>query len=78
MPPETAKLLADIAQAAARIVDYTDGADRDDYLADPKLRDAVQWNFVVIGEALSQLHKPMPQPRNCSASGGASSRSATS
>jgi uncharacterized protein with HEPN domain len=31
-----------------------------DYLADGKLRDAVQWNFAVIGEALALLEKSDP------------------
>jgi uncharacterized protein with HEPN domain len=57
MQPESAKFLSDMADAINRIVDYTRGKTRDDYLADNELRDAVQWNFTVIGEALSQLHK---------------------
>lgn len=30
------------------------------YLVDNELRDAVHWNFAVVGEALSQLHKSDP------------------
>ena len=57
---ETGKFLHDILDAAGRIGDYTRGKTRDDYLADGKLRDAVQWNFAVIGEALVQLEKSDP------------------
>jgi uncharacterized protein with HEPN domain len=60
MRPETSKFLHDILDAAGRIVDYTYGKTRDDYLADGKLRDAVQWNFAVIGEAISQMEKSDP------------------
>jgi uncharacterized protein with HEPN domain len=48
MPPESAKFLRDIFDAADRILGYTRGKTRDDYLADNKLRDAAQWNFMVI------------------------------
>ncbi len=57
MRPETAKFLGDILEAVERIVTYTQGKTREEYLADNKLRDAVQWNFAVVGEALNQLHK---------------------
>ena len=60
MRPESAKYLRDILDAATRIADYTREKSRDDYLAASELRDAVQWNFTVIGEALSQLHKLDP------------------
>jgi uncharacterized protein with HEPN domain len=57
MLPEAAKLLTDILGAAERIALYTDDATGEVYTSDTKLRDAVQWNFTVIGEALAQLHK---------------------
>lgn len=57
MRPESAKFLSDIRESALRIRGYTAGKSRDHYLSDGELRDAVQWNFLVIGEALSQLHK---------------------
>lgn len=57
MRPESAKLLTDISQSVTQILAYTRGKSRDDYLNDKQLRDAVQWNFAVIGEALAQLHK---------------------
>jgi uncharacterized protein with HEPN domain len=60
MRPESAKFLADILQAAERIRDYTRGTSREAFLANNALRDAVHWNFTVIGEALAQLSKLDP------------------
>jgi len=60
MRPESAKLLTDILDSSTRIVEYTRGRSRDQYLAEGELRDAVHWNFAVIGEALSQLNKLDP------------------
>lgn len=60
MRPESAKLLNDILDAVNRIVQYASGKTRADYLASNELRDAVQWNFAVIGEALAQLYKIDP------------------
>jgi uncharacterized protein with HEPN domain len=57
MQPESAKFLSDIAEAAARITAYTQNKTLADFLATSELRDAVQWNFMIIGEALSQLAK---------------------
>lgn len=61
MQPESAKLLTDISDAATQIVLYTKGKSRDDFLTEKQLRDAVQWNFAVIGEALSKLQKIDPE-----------------
>jgi uncharacterized protein with HEPN domain len=47
----------DMSQAVDHVINYTDGKTRDDFLNDRQLRDAVQWNFAVIGEALAQLRK---------------------
>jgi uncharacterized protein with HEPN domain len=57
MQPEAAKLLKDIIEAADRICVYVHGKNREAFLADSQLRDAVNWNFAIIGEALGQLHK---------------------
>lgn len=57
MQPSSAALLRDMLDAAGTIQDYVRGKTSADYFADRALRDAVQWNFAVIGEALSQLHK---------------------
>jgi uncharacterized protein with HEPN domain len=60
MPPESAKYLRDALDAAILIGRFVSGKTMDEYRADPMLRSAVQWNFAVIGEALSQLHKTDP------------------
>ena len=57
---ESAKFLQDILDAANRIAEYARGKTREDYLAQGEFRDAVQWNFTVIGEALAQLNKADP------------------
>ena len=61
MQPESAKFLSDILEAVSRIAEYTRAITRNDYLNNAELRDAVHWNFAVIGEALSQLHKLSPE-----------------
>jgi uncharacterized protein with HEPN domain len=60
MRPEAAKFLRDILDAAGQITNYMLGKSREAYLADNLLRDAVHWNFAVIGEALAQLQKTDP------------------
>jgi uncharacterized protein with HEPN domain len=57
MRPEIAKFLQDMLDAARAIRSYTDPRTREQYLADKAIRDACNWNFCVIGEALSQLRK---------------------
>jgi len=57
MQRESAKLLSDILEAGERIRQYTRGKTRDNFLTEGQVRDAANWNFSVIGEALSQLHK---------------------
>src|SRR5687767_1106435 len=55
MQPDLQKYLRDMLDAAQAIEEYTRGKVEADYLASRALRDAVHWNFCVIGEALSQL-----------------------
>jgi uncharacterized protein with HEPN domain len=57
MRPESAKFLRDMLDAARTIEEHTRGRTLDDYLQLRWLRDAVNWNFCVIGEAMSQLSK---------------------
>jgi uncharacterized protein with HEPN domain len=57
MPPESAKFLRDMLDAAEAIHQHVRGRTLDDYLQDRWLRDAANWNFCVIGEALSQLKR---------------------
>ena len=44
-------LLAEIVEAAQRIIDLTSGRSVDDIEADRDRRDALLWNFTVLGEA---------------------------
>ena len=60
MQPETAMLLQDMLEAANAVASFTAGKTPDEFLNDLKLRSAVQWQFAVIGEALSQLAKQDP------------------
>ncbi len=60
MQPESKMLLQDMLDAANAIIGYTQGKSEDDFLQLRWLRDAVQWNFAVIGEALSALRHREP------------------
>lgn len=55
MRPETRKLLGDMRDAAEAIVQFTTGRSLADLASDKLLRSAVYYQFVVIGESLSQL-----------------------
>ena len=55
MHADARKLLWDAQQAAARIARFTAGKGFTDYEADEYLRSAVERQFEIIGEALSQL-----------------------
>lgn len=52
---EIAKYLYDVQHAAATLAQFVDGRDWDDYQRDAMLRAAVERQFEIIGEALSQL-----------------------
>ena len=54
---EPKKYLYDVREAALRIVDFTSGKTLDEYRGDAMLRSAVERQFEIIGEALSQLAK---------------------
>lgn len=56
--------LWDIADAAESIRAFTAGKDLDAYLQDELLRAAVERKFGVIGEALSQLLRSLPEYRD--------------
>jgi len=60
MPPESKKHLFDIMSAAARVIRFTTGKTRVDYLADDMLRSAVKRQYEIIGEALGRLNKSDP------------------
>ncbi len=52
--------LWDARAAVDRILEFTRGRSLDDYLADAMLRAAVERQFEIVGEALSQLTKAEP------------------
>ncbi len=47
--------LQDMRTACARIAEHRAGGDRGTVLDDPKTRDAVLWNLLVLGEAAKQV-----------------------
>jgi uncharacterized protein with HEPN domain len=57
MPLESKKYLYDIQQAAARVTEFTTGKQFEDYRSNSMLRAAVERQFEIIGEALSQLDR---------------------
>jgi uncharacterized protein with HEPN domain len=60
MQPKTLKLLDDIRDGAAFIREVTNGKLLETYRADRLLRQAVERNFEIIGEAVSRLAKIDP------------------
>lgn len=60
MLPESRKYLYDVQAACKRLETFTGGRSLQDYLANEMLRSAVERQFEIIGEALSQLSKIEP------------------
>lgn len=60
MRSKTPKLLEDIRDAAAYIGEIVQGRTLDDYQHDRMLRQAVERNFEIIGEAVSRLTRVDP------------------
>jgi uncharacterized protein with HEPN domain len=60
MRPESQKYLWDALQAGERVARFVEKKQFSDYEADELLRSAVERQFEIIGEALSQLHKIDP------------------
>ena len=50
-------LLEDVDSAAGKIGEYLEGIDFDAYEADGRTQDAVERQFLIIGEALNRLHR---------------------
>lgn len=48
-------LLAEIVDSIERIIDLTEGGRSDDIVSDRDRRDALLWNFTVLGEAVGQV-----------------------
>ncbi len=57
MRPEALKFLHDMRAAGQRVLEFTRGKSLADYRSDVLLRSAVERQFEIIGEALSQLSK---------------------
>ncbi|HEY9871742.1 MAG TPA: HepT-like ribonuclease domain-containing protein [Candidatus Obscuribacterales bacterium] len=57
MRPEARKFLYDIQQAVELLHQFRRGKTFDDYSGDAMFRSAVERQFEIIGEALSQLAK---------------------
>jgi uncharacterized protein with HEPN domain len=55
MQPKSPKLLEDIRDAAAFILEVAEGVTLDVYRRDRRLRNAVERNFEIIGEAIKRL-----------------------
>jgi uncharacterized protein with HEPN domain len=57
MPPEARKLLGDMLAAANAIGEFVHGKTLLDLAGDKLLRAGIYYEFVIIGEALSQLRQ---------------------
>lgn len=60
MPRDLRKYLYDIDQACQLLVEFTSGETLQDYRSDAMLRSAVERQFEIIGEALSQPLRSEP------------------
>jgi hypothetical protein len=60
MHPKSPKWLDDLVDACAYIVEKTTGTDEAAFVADRSLRQVVECNFEIIGEALLQLERTDP------------------
>ena len=65
MRPKSAGFLEDIRDAVGFVREVTRGKTLDDYRADRLLRQAVERNFEVIGEAMNRLTKEDPEIVEC-------------
>jgi uncharacterized protein with HEPN domain len=77
MHAKTPKLLEDIRDAAAYIAELAQGRTLEDYKRDRMLRQTVERNFEIIGEAVDRLAQHDPDTVARMAATGKSSISAT-
>ena len=61
MRPDPRVLLADADRAAADIVRFTEGMDRETYAGDALTQAAVERKFEITGEALNRLRQIYPE-----------------
>lgn len=61
MRPESPKLLADIQDASVCIIQWVANRTQQEYAADRMLRQAIERNFEIIGEAINRLRRVDPQ-----------------
>jgi uncharacterized protein with HEPN domain len=57
---EAKKYLHDMSEAAAQVARYTAGKTFDDYMRESMMRDAVERQLQIVGEALTRLQKLDP------------------
>lgn len=65
MLPETPKLLEDIKDSGSFILKITISLNEASYFQDRVIRQAVERNFEIIGEALIRLRRLDPDSANC-------------
>jgi uncharacterized protein with HEPN domain len=61
MRPESPKLITDIQDASACIILWVANRTLPEYAADRMLRQAIERNFEIIGEAINRLRRVDPQ-----------------
>jgi uncharacterized protein with HEPN domain len=60
MPPDILGVLEDIIEAADFIAEDTDGITYEVFMRDRRIRQAVERNFLTIGEAVNRLRRHAP------------------
>ena len=61
MERDVSKLLWDALDSCRAIEEYTDQRSLQDFESDRKLRAAVEYEFIIIGESLNRLRKKSPE-----------------
>jgi uncharacterized protein with HEPN domain len=65
LPREARKLLFDVLSSAETIINAASDRSEVDYANDRLFRSACQWEFTVIGEAISRLRRDFPDVARC-------------